>query len=191
MNKNFIVIGDSITYGIGDFETLGWATMLKRDIVNRDGTDMCKNFVHVVGFPGATSKDILDKIDDIYRVYRYNGFDDVVILSIGINDVYEYEASGENSVEEYISNIICITDYISKQGVGLILLGLMPVNDEDYINDSIIEYDNALEKFAKDNEIDYIPMFDVLKPEDLIDGLHPTKEGHEKIYNRVIDYLEE
>lgn len=36
MNKNYIIIGDSITYGIGDFESGGWATMFKNYIVNQD-----------------------------------------------------------------------------------------------------------------------------------------------------------
>ena len=30
MNNNYIVIGDSITYGIGDFENGGWASLLKK-----------------------------------------------------------------------------------------------------------------------------------------------------------------
>ena len=191
MNKNYIIIGDSITYGIGDYETLGWATMFKREIVNMDNTEICNNFVHIVGFPGATSTEVLDRIDNIYKTFHYNNFENVIILSIGINDVYEYDATGENSLEEYISNMNCIIDYINKRDLGLIIIGLMPVNDEDYINENIIYYDNALKKLAKKNEIDYIPMLDVLKPEDLIDGLHPTKEGHEKIFNRIIEYMNE
>ena len=33
METNYIVIDDSITYGIGDFESGYWATMLKKYIV--------------------------------------------------------------------------------------------------------------------------------------------------------------
>ncbi len=36
MNTNYIIIGDSITYGIGDFESCGWATMFKNYIINKD-----------------------------------------------------------------------------------------------------------------------------------------------------------
>ena len=60
--KNYIIIGDSITYGIGDFETNGWAAMYKNYIVNKDDSKICNNYVHIAGFPGATSTDILNKI---------------------------------------------------------------------------------------------------------------------------------
>lgn len=35
MNNNYIIIGDSITYGIGDLESGGWATMFKNYIVKK------------------------------------------------------------------------------------------------------------------------------------------------------------
>lgn len=45
MQKNYIIIGDSITYGIGDFETNGWASMFKNYIVNKDDSKICNNYV--------------------------------------------------------------------------------------------------------------------------------------------------
>lgn len=67
MNTNYIIIGDSITYGIGDFENGGWDTMFKNYIVNKDDSKVCNNYVHIAGFPCATSADILDKIDGILQ----------------------------------------------------------------------------------------------------------------------------
>ena len=192
MNKNYIIIGDSITYGIGDYDTLGWATMLKKEIVNKDGTDMCSNLVHIAGFPGATSTEVLERIDNIYRTFQYKGFENIIILAIGINDVYEYGSNGENSLEEYISNMRCIIDYVKKQKIGLILVGLTKVEEEEeYINGLIIDYDIALKHLAKESDIDYIPMYDAIGELDLIDGLHPTQIGHEKIFSRIINYIEE
>ena len=59
MNNNYIVIGDSIAYGIGDFKSGGWSSMLKNYIVNKDDSKLCNNYVHIAGFPGATSVDII------------------------------------------------------------------------------------------------------------------------------------
>ena len=42
MHTNYIIIGDSITYGIGDFESGGWATMFKNYIVNKDDSNSSK-----------------------------------------------------------------------------------------------------------------------------------------------------
>ena len=44
MGTNYIVIGDSITYGIGDFESGGWATMFKKYIINKDDSKVCNNY---------------------------------------------------------------------------------------------------------------------------------------------------
>lgn len=71
MNTNYIIIGDSITYGIGDFENGGWATMFKNYIVNKDDSKVCNNYVHIAGFPGATSSDILDKINNILSSFMH------------------------------------------------------------------------------------------------------------------------
>ncbi len=49
MGINYIIIGDSITYGIGDFENGGWATMFKNHIVNQDDSKVCNNYVHIAG----------------------------------------------------------------------------------------------------------------------------------------------
>ena len=43
MKNNYIVIGDSITYGIGDYENGGWSAMLKKYIVNKDDSKICNN----------------------------------------------------------------------------------------------------------------------------------------------------
>ena len=38
---------------------------------------------------------------------------------------------------------------------------------------------------CKDSKTKYIPMQDILEKEDFIDGLHPNKNGHRKIYEYV------
>ena len=43
MSNNYIVIGDSIAYGIGDFKSGGWSSMLKNYIVNKDDSKLCNN----------------------------------------------------------------------------------------------------------------------------------------------------
>lgn len=86
MNINYIVIGDSITYGIGDYENNGWSSLLKKHIINKDDSKVCNNYVHIAGFPGATSTDILNKIEDILNTFKHKEFKNVVILSIGVND---------------------------------------------------------------------------------------------------------
>ena len=210
MKNNYIVIGDSITYGIGDFESGGWSAMFKNFIVNKDDSKVCNNFVHIVGFPGATSNDILNKIDNILASFIHDEFNNIVILSIGVNDTQEFNGNYKTSVNNYKSNIEMIVKKITDKGFTVIILGLTRIESDEkflwkpnkYYNNSIIseydkdlklilEYDSELEWLCKENKIKYIPMQDVLQKEDFIDGLHPNQNGHKKIFERIKEYTNE
>lgn len=197
MENNYIVIGDSITYGIGDFKSGGWSAMFKNYIVNKDDSKVCNNYVHVAAFPGATSTDILTKIEYIFNSFRHDEFKNIVILSLGVNDTQEFYGNNKNSLEQYIKNIKQITEYIRTQKSDLIIMGLTRIESNEkffwkpnkyYNNKEISKYDSQLEVFCKDNKITYIPMLDVLK-DDFIDGIHPNQRGHKKIFERIVDNI--
>lgn len=209
MNNNYIIIGDSITYGIGDFESGGWATMFKNYIVKKDDTKECSNYVHVTGFPGATSTDILTKIDSILKTFKHEEFTNTVILSIGVNDTQEFNGSQKNSIEQYKTNIEKIVKCVIDNGCNMIILGLTRIESDEkflwkpnkyYDNEIITEYDRDLElilsydaelkKLCKNNRIKYIAMQDILQKADFIDGLHPNHNGHKKICNYIIKNIE-
>lgn len=208
MRNNYIIIGDSITYGIGDFENCGWATMFKKYIVNKDDSKECTNYVHIAGFPGARSNDILDKINSILQLFKHEEFENIVLLSIGINDTQEFNGTQRNSLEKYKENIIKIAKSVIESNCKLIILGLTRIESDEkffwkpnkYYDNEIIseydrdlklilEYDTELENICKSNKINYIPMQDILQKEDFIDGLHPNTKGHRKIFERIIERL--
>lgn len=205
MNTNYIIIGDSITYGIGDFEDGGWSTMFKKYIVNKDDSKVCNNYVHIAGFPGATSSDILEKSDNILQSFMHKEFKNIVILSIGVNDTQVFNGETKNSIEHYKENMLKLIKGIIDKECNLIILGLTQIESDEkflwkpnkyYDNDIISEYDRdlklildydaELEKICKDNRIKYIPMQDVLEKTDFIDGLHPNHNGHKKIVEHII-----
>ena len=208
MNNNYIVIGDSITYGIGDFESGGWSAMFKNFVVNKDNSKVCNNYVHVAGFPGATSTDILNKIEDIFNSFKHEEFNNIIILSIGVNDTQEFNGNNKNSIVQYKSNIEKITKYVIEQNAELIVLGLTRIESDEkflwkpnkyYDNDiiseydrdlqAILEFDSKLKELCKEKKIKYIPMQDVLQKDDFIDGLHPNTNGHKKICEYLINKL--
>lgn len=208
MGNNYIVIGDSITYGIGDFESGGWATMLKKHIVNKDDSKVCNNYVHIAAFPGATSTDILKKIDSILQSFNHTEFTNTIILSIGVNDTQEFNGNYKNSIEQYRTNMEKIAKCVMDKGFNMIILGLTKIESDEkflwkpnkyYDNEIISEYDKdlslilgydaELKEFCKNNRIKYIPMQEVLKKGDFIDGLHPNHNGHKKIFEKIIDNI--
>lgn len=208
MGTNYIVIGDSITYGIGDFESGGWATMFKKYIVNKDDSKVCNNYVHIAAFPGATSTDILNKIDSILQSFNHKEFTNTIILSIGVNDTQEFNGNHKNSIEQYRTNIEKIAKCVMNKGFNMIILGLTRIESDEkflwkphkyYDNEIISEYDKdlslilgydaELKEFCKNSRIKYIPMQEVLQKEDFIDGLHPNHNGHKKIFEKIIDNI--
>ena len=199
MKNNYIVIGDSITYGIGDYENGGWSAMLKKYIVNQDDTKICNNFVQVVGFPGATSKDILNKIDSVLDTFKHDEFNNIVMLSIGVNDTQNFNGNYKVSIDSYKSNIEYIIKKIKDREFKIIVLGLTRIGINErlefkpnkyYDNTVIEEYDSELKKICDESIINYIPMQDVLQKDDFVDGLHPNSKGHKKIFERVVGYVE-
>lgn len=209
MGKNYIIVGDSIIYGIGDFKNGGWPAMFKNYIVNMDDSKVCTNYVHIAGFPGATSSDICRKIENIVDAFKHDEFDNIVILSIGVNDTQEFYGKRKSSVEQFKENIHNIAKKVTDNGCSLVILGLTRIECDEkflwkpnkyYDNDVISEYDEdlelildydaELESLCKDNRIRYIPMRDVLQKEDFIDGLHPTTDGHKKMCEHIIGEME-
>ena len=193
MNKNYIIVGDSLTYGIGDYDNGGWASLFKKDIVSKDDSKVCSNYVHIAAFPGATSTIILNKIDSIYQAFKNDEFDNVVILSIGVNDTQEFNGSNKTSLEDYRKNIESIIKYVTKEA-ELIIVGLARIESDDkfywkpskfYSNEILNKYDSELENICQENNIKYIKTRDILDKSDYIDGLHPNQVGHRKTYERI------
>ncbi len=208
MNTNYIIIGDSITYGIGDFESCGWATMFKNYIINKDDSKVCNNYVHIAGFPGATSSDILEKVDNMLQSFMHKEFTNTVMLSIGVNDTQVFNGATKNSIESYKENMQKLIRIITDKGCSLVILGLTRIeSDEKFLwkpnknYDSniiseydrnlklILDYDVELKNLCQNNKIKYIPMQDVLKKSDFIDGLHPNQNGHKKIFEYIIENI--
>ena len=194
MNTNYIIIGDSLTYGISDFESCGWSTMFKNYIVNKDDSKVCNNYVHIAAFPGATSSDILDKINSILQAFMHKEFTNTVILSIGVNDTQIFNGEFKNNIDNYKSNIEKIAKIITDKECNLIVLGLTRIESDErffwkpnkyYDNEVISEYDTKLEEVCNNNKIKYIPMQEVLEKNDFIDGVHPNHNGHKKIFEYI------
>lgn len=194
MNTNYIIIGDSLTYGISDFESCGWSTMFKNYIVNKDDSKVCNNYVHIAAFPGATSSDILDKINSILQAFMHKEFSNTVILSIGVNDTQIFNGEFKNNIDNYKSNIEKIAKIITDKECNLIVLGLTRIESDErffwkpnkyYDNEVISEYDTKLEEVCNNNKIKYIPMQEVLEKNDFIDGVHPNHNGHKKIFEYI------
>jgi lysophospholipase L1-like esterase len=57
--------------------------------------------------------------------------------------------------------------------------------------EGIILYNNLLKETAEQEQVSFVDMLDVVGSQDLEDGMHPTAQGHEKMFVRIKDFLED
>lgn len=151
------------------------------------------------GISGNVTEDILDDMRG--RVYQYNP--SKVFLLIGTNDIQE-EVSEEdivNNIKEIISSIKANRPYAE-----IYLESIYPVDEDkeasrDRTNEEIMDINNQLEKYCRDENITYINLFDLLvnpdqeeaeiRDEYSDDGLHLTEEGYEIVTKEIMKYIEE
>ena len=112
MKNNYIIVGDSVVYGIGGYQTNGWVSMLKNELLNKEGTKNSTNYVHCVGFPGVTSKDIAEKIESIVNTYYSRDVNNIFLISIGVNDTQIFNGENKNSIDQYRTNIMKIINVL-------------------------------------------------------------------------------
>ncbi|MBL7051148.1 hypothetical protein ISS04_03215 [Candidatus Woesearchaeota archaeon] len=196
-----LVLGDSISYGRGEFLNLGWAGRLKKDFESKDPYNCLFN----LGIPGDTSTTLLNRFEiEISSRIRpiYPGDKFIIMIAVGVNDSRGINSPTNNQTkkEEFKKNITELIKIAKEYTKNVIILGLTPVDEtitnpfEDtyFLNDIIHEYNKILEESTKNKAV-FIDLFDELIKLDykelLADGLHPNKEGYEKIYQIIKNSL--
>lgn len=198
MSKRICVFGDSIVWGSRDSIGGGWADRLKKYFQESD----MDYSIYNLGVSGDNSSDLLKRFEAECEVRQ----PEIIIIAIGINDA-QYIVTNNNQripLKKYESNLAEFIK-ISKKFTDKILfinsikveeLKVTPIpwdenKEKYYYNKNIKKYNEKLKEFCKNNSLLEIEMFDLLKDDDLEDGLHPNSKGHEKMFQRVKDFLME
>lgn|SRR3990172_298354 len=190
---NICIFGDSIAAGWNDYKYGGWAALLKEYLVKTTEKD-----VYNLAINGDFTNYLLTHLEPELQARD----PEVVIFAIGINDS-EYLASHDRllvSIKEFKSNLQKIYQISKKFTSKIIFVGLTRVEesktrpvswdtDQDtevhYNNKDIQEYDKVLKDFCQENDLEYLQMEDLLEIADLGDGLHPTSQGHRKMFEKI------
>ncbi len=183
--KNICVYGDSLVYGMGDITEGGWVTRLKNQLQNPELKFW--NF----GIPGDTSQDLLNRLeDDIERKKP-----DIAIIFIGANDT-QYNTDKNKTLippVDYKQNLEKILKILQQHTKEITFTGLPRMNDDitttwhylHFCNKNLAKYDEIIKEFCKENNLQYIPLKDVLNVGDLDDGAHPNAQGYQKIADEI------
>lgn len=206
MKNNIIICGDSIVYGVGDNpEKGGWANRLT-SIFNKENVGKTNNhYVHSVGFPGAKTTDIVERFESICKSFHFEGTNEIIILSIGVNDTqFNGEQISADALARFDANIRTLIDIAKRYSEKILFVGLTRVRQDDdkkvpfkwkdgkfFDNGIIEEFDARLKEICGENGCEYLSIVNQLSSGQLKDGLHPSEIGHFILCNEVYKKIRE
>lgn len=141
--------------------------------------------IYNLGVAGNETKDLLNRFENEIKVRKV----DVIVFAIGINDVGRDEVS-------FSKNINKLYKMAKKYTSKILFVGLTRVDErktkvlsffagKKYTNSRIEKLDEIIKDFCQKMGLKHIEVGDLIKNEDLVDGLHPNSKGHEKMYKRI------
>ncbi len=195
---NILIFGDSITYGAWDKENGGWVNRLRLALENK--SEAYFN-IYNLGIPGETTIDLKKRFDNECN-YRFNTNDKtIIIFSVGINDSQIIKDKSLVLIKDFKKNIIKLIDKAKQYTPYILFIGLTKVdenrtnpvswdNNINYSNEEVIKYNEVLKNICKEKVINYLEIFNLLDIKDLDDGLHPNNNGHQKLCEEILKYLQ-
>lgn len=194
MDKTVCIFGDSITFGAFDSEAGGWADRFKDHFWKKEQYIE----VHNLGNSGDNTNDLLQRFRPESEVRQPN----LIILAIGINDS-QYIGSRDNprvDPEEFRSNISELISQAHQFTRDIVFVGLTGVDESKtapipwkenvyYDNENIEKYDSILRSMCEEKGVFFADMSGLLENYDLYDGLHPDSKGHEKMFEKIKDFI--
>ncbi len=195
MEKNINVFGSSIAWGACDKKLGGWVNRLRIYLANE-----VEHYseTYNLGVSGDNSDGLLKRFSVENEVRK----PDIILIGIGINDS-QYINSKENPrvpLERYEKNLKELIRQGRKFTKDIIFVGLTKIDETKlmpipwdkskyYDEENVAIYNAKMKEVAEKHNLPFIPMLDLLRNDELIDGLHPNTKGHEKMFQRVKDFL--
>jgi len=127
---------------------------------------------------------------------------DVLIFQVGKNDM-AYKYTEDNylvSPEKVKTNLEEIIGKAGKITGNIIFIGPANVDETKtmpwgllrnlyFTNANIKKCNEIIKEVCAENNIPSLDIFGILRDEDLSDGLHPNASGHQKIFEKVKNFL--
>lgn len=165
--------GDSIVYGANDIEGGGWASRLRRFLIEKaEKENKSWPKVYVRGVCGDTTKELSVR----FKVEADSIEPEIIIFGIGINDAAYTKNENETLVpyEEFVNNLEFLIRQAKKFSKKVIFIGLTTVDEKivqpypysstgkSYSNALINKYDKTIQEVAYKNQCGYIPLMPVV-----------------------------
>ncbi len=201
MSKKILIFGDSIAHGHYDLIRGGWVERLKIYFWKKELKDERFDFcVYNLGVSGDNSNNLIRRFDFECKTRE----PEIIIIAIGANDA-QYIITNKTirvPLDKFQSNLLALLKISKRYTNKIIFINSIKVDekrvtpipwDENkekyYYNSNIEKYNELLNKFCVKYKLLLIEIYNLLSKEDLADGLHPNAHGHEKIFQRVKEFL--
>ncbi len=189
---------DSITMWARDMEKWWRANRLHMYLLEKYLKENCTyGVVYNLGIDWDNSTWILKRFTMECEAREPN----VIIFAIGANDCVHFE-NKENNIplsifQKNIQELIVLAKKYTDKIVFVWLIAcdetkMNPVEWAPEMSQSmknITRYNNTIKTICEQENINFIDMLDVVNAKNLEDGSHPTAQGHEKMYNRIKNFL--
>lgn len=198
MEKLLWVRWDSIAMWARDLEKWGWISRLYNYLWQkflREGADYWA--VYNLGIDWDTTDWVIKRFDVEAEARQPN----IVVFAIGSNDCTVIDNEQATiPLDIFQKNIALLTEKARKFTDKIVFVWpiicdetkTIPIPRAPELSQDMPttgKYNDAIKKFCEANTILFIDMLDVLDTQDLEDGIHPTAEGHEKMYIKIRDFL--
>lgn len=209
MEKKIIILGSSITWGAWDIEG-GWADRLKR-LINKKVVKTNEKYycmLYNLSISGDISSEIVERFDREVPLRLGENQEMILIFEIGINDSMYVNAEKKFQVpkELFRSNIKLLIKKSQKLANKIIFIGAPPVIDSildpipwhpegTYKTKYAKEFNDILSEECEKHGVEYVDIFSKFDKGELTelmspDGVHPSTNGHEAIFEAVHEVLE-
>ncbi len=204
-----LVFGDSITYGKWDSRG-GWCERLREHYDKQAIEETSREFPNVynLGISGDTTPELLQRFEHETKARVSSSDEFTFVITIGTNDsLTEGPDKPRSTPQKYEQSLDGIIQAAKKYSPRIMFVGLQPCieavttpvswRNVYYTNERLQSFEKAMRQVCLKNNILHIAIFEAFENklragERLFhpDGLHPSDEGHELIFQLVQPVLD-
>ncbi|MEU1779756.1 GDSL-type esterase/lipase family protein [Streptomyces abikoensis] len=180
--ERIVIVGDSIAYGRCDPRG-GWAARLAATHIARNEA---AHRVFNLAIPGSTLADVSEQTPALLAAR----LPDTLLVAAGIND--SARPDGLTHITDSLGSLAATA---LSHNARLVVAGPIWLDEEhtpDYeglcfTRARALELRESLRVWSDANHVDFVDMWEPLRerPDLLVDGLHPSAEGHEALYQHL------
>ena len=200
-----VALGDSLTYGYGDWEKGGWVDRLKRYWMRPSDTGRPNPILYNLGVRGDTIRQTHQRLEFEFRQRGElrNQLPHLLLLSFGVNDSARLgKPDGRHMVPfaEFQSHLGQLLDDANALA-PVLFLGMVPVNEAKmpfmdaffFSQEDQYLYKEATRLACQERGIPYLDIFEMWRQQGqdwinarlMDDGLHPNPMGYETLFEDI------